>query len=58
MNHFAGMAGEEGSSGEASPSEAIEVTEEYANVTVERHVPRVNCPEHIVSTVAMNKIKY
>ncbi|XP_071541708.1 BRISC and BRCA1-A complex member 1-like isoform X1 [Panulirus ornatus] len=50
-----GMAGEEGSSGETSPSEAHEVTEEYGNATVERHVPRVNCPEHIILVVDVCK---
>ncbi|KAK4299210.1 hypothetical protein Pmani_028502 [Petrolisthes manimaculis] len=50
------MAGEEASSsGASTPSEAQEVLEPPSSVTVERHIPRVNCPEHIILVVDVCK---
>ncbi|CAL4060046.1 unnamed protein product, partial [Meganyctiphanes norvegica] len=45
------MAGEDSPSPDSSPSEACDVTEHLSRFTLERHLPRVNCPEHIVLVV-------
>lgn len=49
------MAGEDTSSSCSTPSEAHEATEQLGCVTVERHVPRVNCPEHIILVIDVCK---
>lgn len=55
VSYTSEMSGEDGSSGRSSPSEAQEATEHLENVTIERHVPRINCPEHIILVVDVCK---
>ncbi|KAK8729207.1 hypothetical protein OTU49_008675 [Cherax quadricarinatus] len=54
VSYTSEMSGEDGSSGRSSPSEAQEATEHLENVTIERHVPRINCPEHILHDFTNN----
>ena len=44
----------EASSTASSPSEAQEVTEEFRQTLSEQHLPKINCPEHIVSMMHGN----
>ena len=42
------MAEDSPNSPDQSLSEAQEATEQTSNNVLERHLPRINCPEHIV----------
>ncbi|KAK7079678.1 Component of the BRCA1-A complex [Halocaridina rubra] len=42
------MEGTNSSSGSSTPSEAQEATEAFKKNVLERHTPRVNCPEYII----------
>lgn len=49
------METKDDSSAESTPSEAREATEEFKRSLGERHIPRVNCPEHIILVVDVCK---
>lgn len=49
------METEEVSSTVSTPSEAHEAMEEFQRVLIERHIPKVNCPEHIILVVDVCK---